>query len=74
MATADTAGMGFATITELPLRLHRVEPDPFIESMPGEHSRPGEIASSDPKGAPVREQTVRADAGRMRGRLPELAA
>jgi hypothetical protein len=66
--------MGFATITELPLRLHRVEPDPFIESMPGDQSRPGEIASSDPKGAPVRDAAIRADAGRMRGRLAELAA
>jgi hypothetical protein len=61
--------MASATITELPLRLQRVEPDPFIESMPGSAPRSGDVppGGSD---APMEP----ADERRVRGRLPELAA
>jgi hypothetical protein len=54
--------MGSATVTELPLRLHRVEPDPFIESTPG----PDEVVAPPPRESD--------DEGRVRGRLAELAA
>jgi hypothetical protein len=76
MATADTAGMGFATVTELPLRLHRVEPDPFIESIPGDRTDHAQdwSGASDLTPAAAAELAVAPGELRVRSRHAELAA
>jgi hypothetical protein len=62
--------MGFTKVTELPLLLHPVEPDPFLDSMSGEF-RSG---ASGLTTAPLDELSVDPDELRMRSRHAELAA
>jgi hypothetical protein len=62
--------MGFTTVTELPLVLHSVEHDPFLDSTWGEvRSGAGELTTG-----PLHELAVSADELRVRSRHAELAA
>ena len=58
--------MGFTKVTELPLLLHRVEPDPFLD--------PTWADRADLTTAPLVELTVDPDELRARSRHAELAA
>lgn len=62
--------MGFTKVTELPLVLHPVERDPFLDSSWGEvRSGAGELRT-----APLDALAVDPDELRMRSRHAELAA
>jgi hypothetical protein len=76
MVTAETARMGSATVTELPLRLHRVEPDPFLDPAWDNRAALGRAGSGsgDLTIAPAGERDVDPDELRARGRHADLAA
>jgi hypothetical protein len=67
--------MASATITELPLRLHRVERDPFIDStLRGRTDRGDAGGTRDLTTAALAELAVDLGELRLRGRQAELAA
>jgi hypothetical protein len=60
--------MGFTKVTELPLVLHPVERDPFLDSMCGE------AGFREPRSAPLDALALDPDELRARSRRAELAA